>query len=350
MMDILNFDYELPENSIAQTPVEPRDHSRLLVANREKQSIEHKYFFDIVDYLNPGDILVVNDTKVIAARLNGEKSVTGGKVEILLTKKMDVKYSNEWEAMVRPSKRIPEGTKIIFPDTEGFYLTVEESLSEGLRRVVLSSDFLINKTGDMPFPPYIKDRTTAPERYQTVYATEPGSVASPTAGLHFTESLFNKIRQKGVFIERVTLHIGSGTFRPVTHSDVKRHEMSTEMYSVTDSTVSRIKEAKLKGKKIVCVGTTSVRSLESLALKQSVADHLSIEKMVGGRDETKLYILPGFEFKITDSLITNFHLPRSTLLMLVHAFAGSAFTRNIYDDAIKNDYRFYSFGDAMIII
>jgi S-adenosylmethionine:tRNA ribosyltransferase-isomerase len=350
MMDILNFDYELPENSIAQTPVEPRDHSRLLVANREKQSIEHKYFFDIVDYLNPGDILVVNDTKVIAARLNGEKSVTGGKVEILLTKKMDVKYSNEWEAMVRPSKRIPEGTKIIFPDTEGFYLTVEESLSEGLRRVVLSSDFLITKAGDMPFPPYIKDRTTAPERYQTVYATEPGSVASPTAGLHFTESLFNKIRQKGVFIEKVTLHIGSGTFRPVTHLDVKRHEMSTEMYSVKDSTVSRIKEAKLKGKKIVCVGTTSVRSLESLALKQNVEDHLSIEKMVGGRDETKLYILPGFEFKITDMLITNFHLPKSTLLMLVHAFAGSEFTRDIYDDAIKHDYRFYSFGDAMIII
>ena len=340
-MKVSDFDYDLPERLIAQHPSEKRDESRLMVLNREKQTIEDKVFKDVIDYLNPGDCLVRNNTKVIPARLYGKKE-TGANVEFLLLKRI---HDDTWEVIVRPGRKLLKGAKVIFGDGI-LEATIDDVLENGNRQVTFKYDGIFNEILDqiglMPLPPYIKEKLKDKDRYQTVYAKYDGSAAAPTAGLHFTEELLEKIRQKGVEIANVTLHVGIGTFRPVKVENVEEHDMHSEHYYIKKEDADKINNAKKNGKRIISVGTTSCRVLES------IADESGFVKETEG--DTSIFIYPGYKFKCIDSLITNFHLPESTLVMLVSALAGKDFILKAYKEAVEKEYRFFSFGDAMIIL
>ena len=339
-MKVSEFNYVLPEELIAQTPIEKRDESRLMVLDRSKQTIEHKTFKDIIDYLNPGDCLVRNNTKVIPARIYGKKE-TGAKVEFLLLKNIE---GDIWETIVRPGNKLHVGTKVIFGDG---LLTAEilEIMPGGTRKVQFSYKGIFNEILDeiglMPLPPYIHEELKDNDRYQTVYAKYNGSAAAPTAGLHFTPELLKKIEEKGVKIANVTLHVGIGTFRPVKEENVENHEMHTEHFYIKQEDVDKINETKKQGKRVIAVGTTSCRVLET------IADENGLVKKTEA--DTSIFIYPGYHFKCLDGLITNFHLPQSTLLMLVSALAGKDYIMKAYNEAVKEKYRFFSFGDAMFI-
>ena len=339
-MKVSEFNYNLPEELIAQTPIEKRDESRLMILDRSKKTIEHKKFKDIIDYLEPGDVLVRNNTKVIPARLYGQKE-TGAKVEFLLLNNIE---KDCWECIVRPGNKLHIGTKVIFGDG---ILTAEilEIMPGGTRKVEFHYRGIFNEILDqiglMPLPPYIHESLKEKDRYQTVYAKYDGSAAAPTAGLHFTEELLKKLEEKGIIIANVTLHVGIGTFRPVKEETVEEHKMHTEHYYIKQEDVDKINNAKKNGKRVIAVGTTSCRVLET------IADENGMVKETEG--DTGIYIYPGYKFKCLDGLITNFHLPQSTLLMLVSALAGKDYIMQAYEEAVKEKYRFFSFGDAMFI-
>ena len=339
-MKVSEFNYDLPEELIAQTPIEKRDESRLMVLDRSKQTIEHKTFKDIIDYLEPGDCLVRNNTKVIPARIYGKKE-TGAKVEFLLLNNIE---GDIWESIVRPGNKLHVGTKVIFGDG---LLTAEilEIMPGGTRKVKFSYKGIFNeildKIGLMPLPPYIHEELKDNDRYQTVYAKYNGSAAAPTAGLHFTPELLKKIEEKGVKIANVTLHVGIGTFRPVKEENVENHEMHTEHFYIKQEDVEKINETKKQGKRVIAVGTTSCRVLETIADENGLVKETEAD--------TSIFIYPGYHFKCLDALITNFHLPQSTLLMLVSALAGKDYIMKAYNEAVKEKYRFFSFGDAMFI-
>ena len=341
-MKTSDFFYDLPEELIAQDPLEDRTASRLLVLNRETGAVEHKIFSDVIDYLNEGDCLVINNTRVIPARLIGEKEGTGGKVEVLLLKR---RANDVWETLVKPGKKLKPGAKITFGDGR-LRAEVLEVVEEGNRLVKFYYEGIfeeiLDSLGEMPLPPYITHKLEDKEMYQTVYAKFDGSAAAPTAGLHFTKELLNKIEEKGIKIASITLHVGLGTFRPVKVDDVNNHHMHTEWYEVNAEAADIINETKRNGGRVICVGTTSCRTIES------VADENGYMKAKTG--ETDIFIYPGYKFKIMDGLITNFHLPESTLVMLVSAFAGKENVLSAYETAVKEKYRFFSFGDAMILI
>ena len=341
-MKTSDFYYELPKELIAQTPVEPRDSSRLLVMNRESGEIEHRHFYDIIDFLNEGDLIVANDSRVLPARIYGVKDETGAKVEFLLLKQIS---GNRWETLCKPGKKAREGARFSFG---GGILsaTVAEVKDDGNRIVDFDCDesffAALDKIGQMPLPPYITEELKDRERYQTVYSHELGSAAAPTAGLHFTEELMDRLRGKGVKIAYVTLHVGLGTFRPVKVDDVTKHKMHSEHYEIPEETARLINETKKNGGRVIAIGTTSCRTLESVA-----SEFGEIRPCEGF---TEIFIYPGYEFKVLDGLVTNFHLPESTLIMLVSAFAVYDNIMNAYQIAVKEKYRFFSFGDAMIIL
>jgi S-adenosylmethionine:tRNA ribosyltransferase-isomerase len=337
MMKLSDFDYHLPKELIAKYPVEPRDSCRLMVLDRKNQTIEHRIFRDIVDYVEEGDLLVLNDTKVIPARLIGKKEKTGANLEVFLLKQVE---DNVWEALIKNIRRLKPGDRIFI--SEDFfieYLSREEDKGfVKLHSKNLKED--LEKYGHIPLPPYIErpDEEKDKQLYQTVFAKKEGSVASPTAGLHFTTELLEKIKSKGVKIAYVTLHVGLGTFKPVKDEDITKHKMHEEFYSIPEETLTMIKETKEKGKSVIAVGTTVVRTLESYAITGKREDY------------TNIFIYPPFEFKIVDKLITNFHLPKSTLIILVSAFATKEFILKAYNEAVKEKYRFFSYGDAMFIM
>ena len=341
-MNIAEFDYELPKELIAQHPSDKRDEARLLVLNRKYHSIEHKIFKDIIDYLEPGDCLVINNTKVLPARLLGKKTDTGINVEFLLLKRIE---NDMWEVMVKPGRRLKEGAEVIFGDglLKGKILEV---MPNGNRKVEFSYNGIFNeildKIGLMPLPPYITESLKEKDRYQTVYAKYDGSAAAPTAGLHFTEELLEKIEEKGIQIAKVTLHVGIGTFRPVKVENIEEHEMHSEHFYIKQEDVDKINSAKRSGHKVIACGTTSCRVIET------VADENGFVKETEG--DTSIFIYPGYKFKCLDALITNFHLPKSTLVMLVSALAGREFILKAYNKAVEEKFRFFSFGDAMLII
>lgn len=341
-MKTSDFFYELPQELIAQTPVEPRDSSRLMILNRKNNNIEHKHFYDLIDYLKPDDCLILNDTRVIPARIYGVKEETGAFVEFLLLKQSE---NNVWECLCKPGKRAKIGTKFTFGeglvDCEVINIT-----EDGNRLIHFNCDSkeiytILDKIGKMPLPPYITQELKNGERYQTVYSRELGSAAAPTAGLHFTEEMLKKIQNKGINIGYVTLHVGLGTFRPVKVDDVTKHKMHTEHYILPQETANLINETKSKGGRVISVGTTSTRTLESVATKNNC--------ICADEDDTSIFIYPGYEFKCVDALVTNFHLPESTLIMLVSAFSDYDKIMNAYNIAVKEKYRFFSFGDAMFI-
>ena len=339
-MKVTDFNYNLPEELIAQVPIAKRDMSRLMVLNRKDESIEHKIFKDIIDYLHKGDCLVINNTKVIPARLYGKKE-TGANVEFLLLKRIEGDY---WEVMVRPGRKLRENTVVTFG--EGLLKgTILDVLDNGNRKVLFEYDGIFNeildKIGLMPLPPYIKESLKEKNRYQTVYAKYDGSAAAPTAGLHFTEELLKAIKEKGVEIANVTLHVGIGTFRPVKVENIEEHDMHSEHYYIKKEDAEKINNTKKNGGRVIAVGTTSCRVLES------VADENGMVKEIEG--DTSIFIYPGYKFKCIDALITNFHLPESTLIMLVSAFSNREFIMKAYNEAVKDKYRFFSFGDAMFI-
>ena len=341
-MKTSDFYYDLPEELIAQDPLEDRTASRLLVLDRKTGAVKHKIFSDVIDYLNEGDCLVINNTRVIPARLIGEKEGTGGKVEVLLLKR---RANDVWETLVKPGKKLKPGAKITFGDGR-LRAEVLEVVEEGNRLVKFYYEGIfeeiLDSLGEMPLPPYITHKLEDKEMYQTVYAKFDGSAAAPTAGLHFTKELLNKIEEKGIKIASITLHVGLGTFRPVKVDDVNNHHMHTEWYEVNTEAADIINETKRNGGRVICVGTTSCRTIES------VADDNGYMKAKTG--ETDIFIYPGYKFKVMDGLITNFHLPESTLVMLVSAFAGKENVLSAYETAVKERYRFFSFGDAMILI
>lgn len=341
-MKTSDFYYDLPEELIAQDPLEDRTASRLLVLDRKTGAVKHKIFSDVIDYLNKGDCLVINNTRVIPARLIGEKEGTGGKVEVLLLKR---RANDVWETLVKPGKKLKPGAKITFGDGR-LRAEVLEVVEEGNRLVKFHYEGIfeeiLDSLGEMPLPPYITHKLEDKEMYQTVYAKFDGSAAAPTAGLHFTKELLNKIEEKGIKISSITLHVGLGTFRPVKVDDVNNHHMHTEWYEVNAEAAEIINETKRNGGRVICVGTTSCRTIES------VADENGYMKAKTG--ETDIFIYPGYKFKVMDGLITNFHLPESTLVMLVSAFAGKENVLAAYETAVKERYRFFSFGDAMILI
>lgn len=340
-MKVSDFNYDLPEELIAQYPILKRDESRLMVLDRKTKTIKHKVFRDIIDYLKPGDCLVRNNTKVIPARLYGIKKETGAKVEFLLLKQLE---KDIWEVMVRPGKKIMPGTTVLFG--EGL-LTAEvlEMMEGGNRRIRFSYHGIFNEIleqiGLMPLPPYIHEQLKEKNRYQTVYAKYDGSAAAPTAGLHFTEGLLEKIQKKGVKIANVTLHVGIGTFRPVKVDTIEEHQMHSEHFYIQKEDVQKINQTKEEGGRIIAVGTTSCRVLESIS--DETGRVYEVEK------DTDIFIYPGYQFKCMDGLITNFHLPESTLIMLVSAFADKEYIMKAYQEAVKEKYRFFSFGDAMFI-
>lgn len=335
-----DFDYYLPKELIAQHPAQKRDMSRLLVMDKKTGEIEHKHFYDIIDYLNAGDVLVINNTKVIPARLMGLKKGGTAHIEVLLLKQ--VGETDQWEVLVHPGKRAKVGTEIIFGDGR---LTANVIADTDTGRIVEFSyegifNEILDQLGTMPLPPYITEYDGDMSRYQTVYAKFAGSAAAPTAGLHFTEELLEEIKQKGIEVVEVLLHVGLGTFRPVQVDDVTKHKMHTEFYSVSQEAAERLNKAKAEGRRIISVGTTSTRTLES-AFKDG--------KIEAGSGETDIFIYPGYEFKVVEALITNFHLPKSTLVMLVSALASKEFILHAYEVAVEEKYRFFSFGDAMFI-
>lgn len=341
-MNVEEFDYHLPESLIAQTPLKNRDQSRLLVLGRKTGNIAHKHFTDIMDYFEPGDTLVLNDTRVMPARLFGLKEETGAKVEMLMLTRIE---DNDWEVLLKPAKRIKVGNTLSFGNGKIIAECIKE-LEQGGRIMRLHYEGILeerlDELGEMPLPPYIKERLDDPDRYQTVYAKENGSAAAPTAGLHFTDELLQKIKDKGVNIAFITLHVGLGTFRPVSVEDIDDHEMHSEYYQMTKETADMLNKTKENGHRIISVGTTSTRTLETIC-----RDH---EQFVATSGWTDIFIYPGFEYKAIDGLITNFHLPKSTLVMLVSAFSSREYILNAYKEAVKLKYRFFSFGDAMLII
>lgn len=340
-MNINDFDYNLPERLIAQTPLADRTASRLLVVNRNAGALEHRHFTDIVDLIQPGDCLVLNNTRVIPARLLGHRETTGGAAELLLLRQME---NDIWETLVRPGKKCREGDRLVFGDGR-LKAEIIKVKNDGNRLVHFEYQGIFNEIlselGEMPLPPYIKEKLTDPERYQTVYSKVEGSAAAPTAGLHFTQPLLETLGKKGVTLAYVTLHVGLGTFRPVKAETVEEHTMHSEAYSVNEETAALINQAKQNGGRIICVGTTATRVVETLADENGI--------MHAGSGETSIFIYPGYRFKLTDALITNFHLPKSTLVMLVSALAGRDLILKAYKEAVEKEYRFFSFGDACYI-
>lgn len=340
-MKTSDFYYDLPQELIAQTPLERRDTSRLMVLDPQTQTIEHRHFYDLIDYLEPGDCLVMNDSRVLPARLLGKRIPSGGAVEVLL---LTDKGDKTWECLVKPGRKLHEGARISFGDG---MLTAEvtQVLESGNRLVRFEYEGifleLLEQLGKMPLPPYIKEELEDGERYQTVYSRVTGSAAAPTAGLHFTEELLDRIAAKGVHLAYITLHVGLGTFRPVKVDDVTQHHMHSEFCMISAQTAQLLNETRSAGKRIVCVGTTSCRTLESLADENGVFSERSAW--------TDIFIYPGYKFRAMDALVTNFHLPESTLIMLVSAFAGYDFIMRAYREAVQQRYRFFSFGDAMLI-
>lgn len=336
-----DFDYYLPENLIAQTPINKRDESKLMVLNKETGTIEHRHFADIIDYLTPNDVLVLNDTKVMPARLIGQKEDTNGHIELLLLKNTK---NNIYECLCKPAKRVKVGTIVTFGDGI-LKAKCIEAKEEGIREFEFLYDGIfyeiLDKLGEMPLPPYIHKKLKDKNRYQTVYAKNIGSAAAPTAGLHFTQELLEKLKNKGITICYVTLHVGLGTFRPVNVEDVTTHKMHSEYYTINEETAKILNQAKKEGKNIVSVGTTTTRVLETV-----INQYQTFKECSG---YTSIFIYPGYQFKAVDSLITNFHLPKSTLIMLVSAFCSKEIIMNAYSEAIKNNYRFFSFGDSMFI-
>lgn len=341
ILNIKDFDFYLPEELIAQVPIEKRDESRLMVMNKITGELEHKRFKDIIDYMKEGDCLVLNNTRVLPARLIGSKEGTGGKMEFLLLKRLSF---DTWETLVKPGKRAQIGTKFTFGNGE-LKAEIIDLAEEGSRIVKFTFqgifEEVLDKLGQMPLPPYIKETLEDKERYQTVYSKETGSAAAPTAGLHFTEELLSKIREKGINIAFITLHVGLGTFRPVKVENIEEHNMHSEYYTMTKETAEIINETKKQGKRIIAVGTTSCRTLETIG-----DEHGMVREQSGWTD---IFIYPGYKFKIVDALITNFHLPESTLIMLVSALSSREAVMNAYNTAVENKYRFFSFGDAMFI-
>jgi len=343
------FDYFLPPELIAQTPIEPRDQARLMVLNRSHGSLEHRRFFEIVDYLRAGDVLVFNDSRVIPARLSGRKVDTGGRLEILLLRRLEPKV---WETLVRPSKRLKIGSRLelagdsVAGDGQEFKVLAEvvKLRGEGIGVISFSDETLLPKLGRVALPPYIRVPLKAPERYQTVYANVAGSIAAPTAGLHFTPELIDNIKNKGVHCLFVTLHVGIDTFRPVREDDPREHPIHKEYGVLSQEVAIKLSRAKAEGRRVISVGTTTVRLVEATAQASNPTQVQPFEGWVS------LFILPGYQFQIVDALITNFHLPKSTLLMLVTAFAGKDFIMQAYREAVARKYRFYSFGDAMLIL
>ncbi|MBX9137450.1 MULTISPECIES: tRNA preQ1(34) S-adenosylmethionine ribosyltransferase-isomerase QueA [unclassified Clostridium] len=340
-MKTSDFDFYLPEELIAQHPLEKRDYSRLMVLDKATGEIEHKHFYDVIEYLNSGDTLVLNNTRVMPARLIGEKSESGGKIEFLLLKRIE---GDKWECLAKPGKRAKIGTEFTFGEGK-LKCKVVDIVEEGNRIIEFSYEGIfeqvLDELGEMPLPPYITERLDDRERYQTVYSKEQGSAAAPTAGLHFTKELLEKVKEKGVNIAYVTLHVGLGTFRPVKVDDVNEHVMHSEFYHLEEEDAKIINETKKRGNKIISVGTTSTRTLET------IGDENGFVKAQSGW--TNIFIYPGYKFKVVDKLITNFHLPESTLIMLVSALAGKEKVMNAYNEAVKERYRFFSFGDSMII-
>ena len=339
-MDVKEFDYFLPEELIAQTPLEKRSSSRLMVVNKKNGKIEHKHFYDIISHFGENDVLVLNDTKVMPSRIFGKKVDTGANIEFLLLKEVK---KDSYEALVKPARRVNIGTKIDFNGLlEG---TVVSKGENGLCEIEFKYEGIfiekLEALGEMPLPPYIHEKLENQDRYQTVYAKELGSAAAPTAGLHFTKELLEELKNKGVEILYVTLHVGLGTFRPMQTETIEEHHMHSEWYHMSAEVATKLNEAKKNGKRIVSVGTTSTRTLESIMNKYG--------KFVEVSEETNIFIYPGYEFKAIDALITNFHLPKSTLVMLVSAFSSKEIIMNAYKEAIDNKYRFFSFGDAMFI-
>ena len=332
--------YDLPEELIAQTPIEPRDHSRLLAFNRKTGEISHKYFYDVIDFLQKGDVLVVNNTRVLPARLFGYKD-TGAKIEILLQKRQNL---TDWEVIAKPFKRLKEGTIVTFSENLSCEILSKGEYGSCTIRFIFNGVFehRLSEVGQMPLPPYIHEKLKNKERYQTVYSKIEGSSAAPTAGLHFTPELIQKIKDKGVDIVEVLLHVGLGTFRPVKEDNILNHEMHSEYIEMSEKNAEIINKAKAEGRRIIAVGTTSVRVLESCADTEG--------KITPQNRETQIFIYPSYKFRVVDGLITNFHLPESTLIMLVSAFAGYDQTMDIYNKAVQEKYRFFSFGDSMILI
>ena len=340
-MKTSDFYYELPEELIAQHPVEPRDSARLLVYDRTTKQIEHKHFYDVVDYLKKGDVLVVNNTKVLPARIYGAKEHTGGKIEFLLLKRLDLTH---WEVILKPGRIAKVGAVFCFGDK--LKARIDNIGEDGSRVVEFIYDgvfeTILSEIGEMPLPPYIKEKLHDKSRYNTVYSKIEGSSAAPTAGLHFTPELLDKVRTKGVEVVEVLLHVGLGTFRPVKVDDVTQHRMHSEYYEVSQQAADAINRAKAEGRRVICVGTTSVRTLESAADGSG--------KLAARSGNTEIFIYPPYKFKVVDCLITNFHLPESTLIMLVSALSSREEILRVYQTAVKEKYRFFSFGDAMMII
>lgn len=342
MLTTEDFDFELPEELIAQTPLKDRDHSRLLVVDRKTGELVDKHFHEIIEELNPGDALVMNNTRVLPARLYGEKVETGAHLEVLLLTNTE---GDTWETLIKPAKRAKVGTEIVFGDGR-LKAVVKEELDHGGRIIEFAYEgiFLENleALGEMPLPPYIKERLEDPDRYQTVYAEENGSAAAPTAGLHFTTELLEEIKAKGVELVYLTLHVGLGTFRPVSVDKIEEHEMHSEFYRLTEEAATRLNQVRQNGGKILAVGTTSIRTLETIGTKFD-------GEIKADSGWTDIFITPGYEFKVVEAFSTNFHLPKSTLVMLVSAFAGRELTLSAYQHAIDERYRFFSFGDAMFV-
>lgn len=340
-MKVSDFNYNLPKELIAQVPIKDRDQSRLMVLDRKNKTIEHKIFKDIIDYLEPGDCLVRNNTKVIPARLYGVKEETGANVEFLLLKRVD---GDIWKVMVKPGRKLMPGVRVEFGNGL-LKAEILEKFEDGNRKVKFEYNGIfneiLNEIGLMPLPPYIHEKLKEKDRYQTVYAKYEGSAAAPTAGLHFTDELFKKLKEKGVEVANVTLHVGIGTFRPVKVENIEEHDMHSEHFYIKAEDAEKINKAKREGHRVIAVGTTSCRVLES------IADENGYVKEVEG--DTNIFIYPGYKFKCLDALITNFHLPESTLIMLVSALAGKDFIMQAYEEAVKEQYKFFSFGDAMFI-
>ena len=338
-----DFYYDLPKELIAQTPIEPRDASRMMVLSRDENKIEHRYFYDIADYLEPGDCLVLNNTKVLPARLYGVKEETGAHVEFLM---LSQKENDVWEVITGPGRRAKKGARFSFGDGI-LKAEITEVLDNGNRLAKFSYNGnnifdVLDRVGEMPLPHYITEKLTDKDRYQTVYAKELGSAAAPTAGLHFTDGILKKLKEKGIKIAYVTLHVGIGTFRPVKAENIEDHKMHSEHYYLPKETADIINETKQNGKRVICVGTTSCRTLESVASFQG--------QICEAEGNTNIFFYPGYEFKVMDGLLTNFHLPESTLIMLVSAFYNREKVLNAYNEAVKERYRFFSFGDCMLII
>ena len=339
-MDISDFDYDLPEERIAQVPVEPRDSSRLMVLDPKQHTVEHRHFFQLGDFLKKGDVLIFNDTRVIPARLIGARAHTGGKVEVFLLRQI---AKDQWETLVKPGKKVRIGSIIHFGGELSCEIIAHTDFGGRIVKFIYDGVFeeILDRLGTMPLPPYIHEKLTDRERYQTIYSRVKGSAAAPTAGLHFTKTLMEELWGKGIQFGFVTLHVGLGTFRPVHVDTIEDHVMHREFYSVPIETVELIQQAKNEGRRVVAVGTTSIRTLEAAAADTG--------KVAAGSGWTDIFIYPGYQFNIVDAVITNFHLPKSTLIMLISAFAGRAFTLDAYRIAVAEQYRFFSFGDAMLI-